>query len=238
MKKLIAFLLAGVMVFALASCGGGEKEPCKTCVDADGNKLCDSCGKEVKEEGKKPDSGKPVVPAATVADFATAIKDMNASRVKITITETSALGSLESVYTVAFGSGDRATISYTRQLWDVSEDIFSTDTPAKTTVSGTVDYADGAYSGSMNGAADAVAKVALNLAADKLANAQINGSVANGAQLIATVTRANSAAVLGVTLPADATLSVTMNPGGQSISAFTLSYADGANQIAFGALYQ
>ncbi len=237
MKKLIAFLLAGVMVFALVSCGGGKKEPCKTCVDADGNKLCDVCGEEVKDAGKKPDP-KPAVPAATVADFTTAIKDMNAARVKITITETSSLGSLESVYTVAFGSGDRATISYTRQLWDVSEDVFSTDTPAKTTVSGTVDYADGAYSGAMSGTADAVAKIALNLAADKLAGVQINGSVANGAQLIATVARANAAAVLGVALPADATLSVTMNPGGQSISAFTLSYADGANQVAFAALYQ
>ena len=231
MKKLIAFLLACVMVFALVSCGGDKKDPCQTCVDNDGNKICDVCGNEVQP--KDPNPVTPPAQTLTVADFAAAMKDMNTSRVEIKITETSALGSLSATYKVVFGNGDRATISYTREVWDVSEDVFSTDTPAKTTLSGTIEYANGAYSGAMNGAADAVAKISLNIASDKLANVRINGT-----QMIASVARANSAAVLGVALPADATLSVTMNAGGKGISAFTLSYADGANQVAFSALYQ
>lgn len=233
MKKTLALLLALVMVFALASCSGGNGDSsCTTCVDNDGNKICDNCGKEVKGS----DNGEPENPPAatnlTVADFVAAMKDMNSTRVDVTIVETSDLGSLTANYKVAFGSGERATISYTREVWDVSEDIFSSDTPAKRTVSGTIEYANGSYSGSMNGAAEAVAKISLNLSTDKLSNVRINGS-----QLIASVARANSAAVLGVNLPADATLSVTMSSGGKSISVFTLSYADGANNVAFSVAY-
>lgn len=233
MKKIVAFLLACIMVFALVSCKGG-KDPCETCVDADGNKICDVCGKEIQD---KPDPETPAE-ALTVADFATAMKDVNSSRVELTLTETSALGTLTSSYKVVFGNGDLATISYTREVWDVSEDIFSTDTPAKRTEVGMVEYANGSYSGNISGAAEAVAKLSLNLSADKLVGVQINGTVDKGAQLIASVSATNSASVLGVSLPSTATLSVTMKAGGQSISAFTLSYADGANQIAFSALYQ
>ncbi len=231
MKKTIALLLALVMVFALVSCGGG-KDPCDTCVDADGDKICDVCENEIKSD--------PVVPpkTLTVADFAAAMKDMNSSRVEITITESSVLGTLNASYTVTFGNGDLATIAYTREVWDVSEDVFSDDAPAKRTEEGEIEYKNGSYSGDMSGAAENVAKLVLNLSADKLASVQINGTAAQGAQLIAAVPRINSAAVLGVELPADAALSVTMNAGGKSISAFTLSYADGANEISFAALYQ
>lgn len=235
MKKIVAFLLACIMVFALVSCNG-SKDPCETCVDADGNKICDVCGKEIKDT-ETPDPGVTTT-ALTVADFAAAMKDMNSSRVELTLTETSALGTLTSSYKVVFGNGDLATISYTREVWDVSEDIFSNDLPAKRTEVGTVEYANGSYSGNISGAAEAVAKLSLNLTADKLAGVQINGSANKGAQLIASVSATNSASVFGVSFPSTATLSVTMKAGGQSISAFTLSYADGANQIAFSALYQ
>ena len=234
MKKTIALLLALVMVLAFASCG---KKPCDTCVDADGDLVCDVCGKALENAGgNQPTPGTPA--ALTVADFAAAMKNMGSTRVEITVTESSDLGTLSSNYKIAFGKGESATIAYVREVWDVSEDIFSTTAPAKKTERGEIRYENGTYTGSMEGTAGAVAQLALNLSADQLASVQINGDAAKGAQLIAAVPRANSASVLGVALPADAAISVTMNAGAKSISAFTLSYMDGANQVAFSALYQ
>ena len=233
MKKTIALLLALVMVLALASCGT-QQTPCDKCVDQNADSICDVCGKQLQTK-PNPDQS---APALTVADFATAMKNMASSRVEIAVTETSDLGVLSSKYIITFGRGESATIAYTREVWDVSEDIFSSTASAKKTLSGEIRYENGTYTGAMEGTAGAVAQLALNLSADQLASVQINGSAANGAQLIATVPGANSASVLGVALPADAALSVTMNAGAKSISAFTLSYADGANQVAFAALYQ
>ena len=232
MKRIIALLLALVTVLAFVSCG--VQKPCDNCVDADGDLVCDVCGEKIEDE-KQPSEE---VAKLTVADFAKAMKDMGATRVESAVTETSVLGTLASTYKVTFGSGETATIAYSRELWNVSEDIFSTTAPAKTTETGEIRYSNGTYTGAIEGTAGVVAKLALNLAADQLASVQINGTAATGAQLIAAVPRANSASVLGVALPADAAISVTMNAGAKSISAFTLSYADGENQIAFSALYQ
>ncbi len=231
MKKTIALLLALVMVLALAACG--QKNPCDTCVDADGDLVCDVCGNKV-DPGQKPTP----TPALTVADFAAAMKNMNSNRLEIAVTETSDLGTLASTYKITFGKGESAVIAYTREVWNVSEDIFSSTAPIKETKSGEIRYENGTYTGTMEGTAGAVAQLALNLAADQLTSIQINGDAAKGAQLIAAVPRANSASVLGVALPSDAAISVTMNAGAKSISAFTLSYMDGANQVAFSALYQ
>ena len=233
MKRIIALLLALVTVLAFVSCG--VNQPCDNCVDADGDLICDVCGKKLEEEQKPAEEVK-----LTVADFAKAMKEMGSTRVEIAVTESSVLGTLASTYKITFGSGETATIAYTRELWNVSEDIFSTTAPAKTVVNDTIYYSNGTYTSEkgIDGTAGVVAKLALNLAADQLASVQINGDVATGAQLIAAVPRANSASVLGVELPADAAISVTMNAGAKSISAFTLSYADGENQIAFSALYQ
>lgn len=234
MKRIIALLLALVTVLAFVSCD--VQKPCDNCVDADGDLVCDVCGEKIEDE-KQPSEE---VAKLTVADFAKAMKDMGATRVEIAVTETSVLGTLASTYKVTFGSSETATIAYTRELWNVSEDIFSSTAPAKTVVNDTIYYSNGTYTSEkgMDGTAGVVAKLALNLAADQLASVQINGTAATGAQLIAAVPRANSASVLGVKLPADAAISVTMNAGAKSISAFTLSYADGENQIAFSALYQ
>ena len=234
MKKTIALLLALVMVLALASCG--VKAPCEICVDADEDLICDVCGKKLEDEGKKPTP--PEAPALTVADFAAAMKNMGTTRVEISVTESSDLGTLSSTYKITFGKGENATIAYTREVWVVSEDIFSTTAPAKKTEIGEIRYENGTYTGAMEGTAGAVAQLALNLSADQLASVQINGDAASGAQLIAAVPSANSASVLGIVLPTDATISVTMNAGAKSISAFTLGYVDGANQVAFSALYQ
>ena len=221
-------------MLALVACGA--KKPCETCVDADANNVCDVCEKTLDNGGNQP--GPDALAALTVADFAAAMKNMGSTRVEIAVTETSDLGTLSSVYKITFGQGENATIAYSRELWDVSEDIFSTTAPAKKTEIGEIRYVNGTYTGAMEGTAGAVAQLALNLSADQLASVQINGDAAKGAQLIAAVPRANSANVLGVALPSDAAISVTMNAGAKSISAFTLSYMDGANQVAFSALYQ
>ena len=234
MKKTIALLLALVTMLALVVCGA--KKPCETCVDADANNVCDVCEKTLDNGGNQPGPDAPA--ALTVADFAAAMKNMGSTRVEIAVTETSDLGTLSSVYKITFGQGENATIAYSRELWDVSEDIFSTTAPAKKTEIGEIRYVNGTYTGAMEGTAGAVAQLALKLSADQLASVQINGDAAKGAQLIAAVPRANSANVLGVALPSDAAISVTMNAGAKSISAFTLSYMDGANQVAFSALYQ
>ena len=223
------------MAFAFVSCStGGGSTPCDTCVDKNGDGKCDVCENKI-DDTKKPDATK----ALEVADFAKAMKDMNSSRVVISVMELSDLGSLSATYTITFGNGDLATIAYVRETWNTSADIFDPNGPSeKITERGEIQYANGSYSGSISGAAENVARIALNLSADKLASVQINGSAAKGAQLIAAVPQTSSADVLGVALPSDAALSVTMVAGAQSISAFTLSYVDGANQVTFAAQYQ
>lgn len=233
MKKTIALLLALVMVFALVSCGG-KKTPCETCVDEDGDKICDVCGGEVKGGTQTPGAEK-----LTVADFAKVMTDMAVSRIEMNVKEEWAgVGALSSTYTIAFGKGESADISYKRQLFDVSDDVFEVDTPAIKEVTGNVKYENGAYTGSMEGTADAVAKIALNLTADKLANATISGTAKDGAILTAMVLKTDAKAVFGVELPSNATISVTLAKGAKSVSAFTLSYWDGEIAVLFDAQYQ
>ncbi len=232
MKKTVALLLALVMVFALVSCGG-KKTPCETCVDDDADLICDVCG------GKVEPAADPGEKKLTVADFATVMESMAVSRVEMNVKEEWAdVGELKSTYTIAFGQGDKADINYKREYFDVSDDVFETDTPAIKEISGNVQYANGAYTGSMEGTADAVAKIALKLAEDKLANVTITGSAKDGAILTAMVLKTDAMAVFGVELPSNATLSVTLAKGAKSVSAFTLSYWDGDIAVLFDAQYQ
>ena len=233
MKRIVALLLALVMVFALVSCSG-QKKPCDVCVDADGNQICDVCGGKVEAAGDEI-----VTSALTVADFAKIMKSMPVSRVEMNVKEEMGVNVLKSTYTIAFGQGETADITYKRQLWDVNENVFETDTPAIKEVTGSVKYADGVYTGSMEGTADAVAKIALmNLTADKLANVTINGTAKDGAILTAMVLKTDSVAVFGKELPSNATLSVTLAKGAKSVSAFTLSYKDGDIDVLFDAQYK
>ena len=234
MKRIVALLLALVMVFAFVSCGG--KTPCETCVDADNNLVCDVCGEKIDsaDEGKTPAKD-----ALTVADFAKVVDSMAVSRMEMNVKEEWAgVGALKSTYTIAFGQGETADITYKRQMFDVSEDVFEADTPAIKEVTGNVQYANGAYTGSMEGTADAVAKLALKLSADKLANATISGTAKDGAILTAMVLKTDAKAVFGVDLPSNATISVTLAKGAKSVSAFTLSYWDGDIAVLFDAQYK
>ena len=233
MKRTVALLLALVMVFALVSCGA-KKKPCETCVDDNADKICDVCGGEIKDDAQTPGAE-----TLSVADFAKVMESMAVSRVEMKVKEDWAgVGDLTSTYTIAFGQGDSADINYKRQYFDVSEDIFETDTNAKKEVSGNVKYAGGVYTGSMEGTADAVAKIALHLSAHELANATITGSAKDGAILTAMVLKTDAMAVFGVELPSNATLSVTLAKGAKSVSAFTLSYWDGDIAVLFDAQYQ
>ena len=233
MKRIVALLLALVMMFALVSCGG-QKTPCDACVDADGDLVCDVCGGEVKAPTE--DGG---ATALTVADFAKVMESIAASRIEMNVKEEwEGFGTLKSTYTIAFGQGETADITYKRQTWDVSDDVFETDTPAIVEIQGNVKYANGVYTGSMEGTADAVAKIALKLSADKLANVTINGTAKDGAILTAMVLKTDAKAVFGVELPANATLSVTLAKGAKSVSAFTLSYKDGDIDVLFDAQYK
>ena len=232
MKRIVALLLALITVFAFVSCDG--KKPCDTCVDADNDLVCDVCGEKIT-----PSTDNPPADALTVADFANVVKSMAVSRIEMNVKEEwVGFGALKSTYTIAFGQGETADIAYKRQMFDVSDNIFETDTPAIKEVTGTVKYENGAYTGSMEGTADAVAKLALNLSADKLANATISGNAKDGAILTAMVLEADAAAVFGVALPSNATLSVTLAKGAKSISAFTLSYWDGEIAVLFDAQYK
>ena len=233
MKRIVALLLALVMVFAFVSCGG--KTPCETCVDEDGDLVCDVCGEEIKPDSEQT----PGKNTLTVADFAKILEATPVSRIEMSVKEDwKNVGSLKSTYTIAFGQGDTADISYKRQTFDVSEDVFETDTPAITEISGTVKYKNGAYTGSMEGTADAVAKLALKLSADKLANVTVSGTAKDGAILTAMVLKTDAKAVFGVELPSNATLSVTLAKGAKSVSAFTLSYSDGDIDVEFAAQYK
>jgi uncharacterized protein with FMN-binding domain/predicted small lipoprotein YifL len=234
MKRIVALLLALVMVFAFVSCGG--KTPCETCVDEDGDLVCDVCGEEIKPDSGEQTPGKNTL---TVADFAKILEATPVSRIEMSVKEDwKNVGSLKSTYTIAFGQGDTADISYKRQTFDVSEDVFETDTPAIKEISGTVKYKNGAYTGSMEGTADAVAKLALKLSADKLANVTVSGTAKDGAILTAMVLKTDAKAVFGVELPSNATLSVTLAKGAKSVSAFTLSYSDGDIDVEFAAQYK
>lgn len=233
MKRIVALLLALVMVFAFVSCGG--KTPCETCVDEDGDLVCDVCGEEIKPDPEQT----PGKNTLTVADFAKILEATPVSRIEMSVKEDwKNVGSLKSTYTIAFGQGDTADISYKRQTFDVSEDVFETDTPAIKEISGTVKYKNGAYTGSMEGTADAVAKLALKLSADKLANVTVSGTAKDGAILTAMVLKTDAKAVFGVELPSNATLSVTLAKGAKSVSAFTLSYSDGDIDVEFAAQYK
>ncbi len=230
MKKIVALLLAVSAMLAFTACA---KTPCTEHKDADNDNICDVCDEKIETE-QPPESDE-----LSVADFAAAMKDMNSNRVVIEIKEASDFGELSSTYTVVFGSGDSAVISYRSEAWDESADIFETETPAKIVKSGEITYSNGQYSGGeLNGAAQSVAKLALNLSKDKMASPVIVGSAAEGATLTAVVPAAYSADVLGAAFAADVALSVTMNKGAQSISAFTLSYTLGANAITFSASYE
>lgn len=233
MKRIVALLLALVMVFAFVSCGG--KTPCETCVDEDGDLVCDVCGEEIKPDSEQT----PGKNTLTVADFAKILEATPVSRIEMSVKEDwKNVGSLKSTYTIAFGQGDTADISYKRQTFDVSEDVFETDTPAIKEISGNVKYKNGAYTGSMEGTADAVAKLALKLSADKLANVTVSGTAKDGAILTAMVLKTDAKAVFGVELPSNATLSVTLAKGAKSVSAFTLSYSDGDIDVEFAAQYK
>ena len=231
MKKIVALLLLVSAMLAFTACA---TTPCTEHKDADGDSICDVCKETIKEE--KPQDGGA---ALSVADFASAMKDMKGNRVVIKIKETSDFGTLSSTYTVVFGSENSAVISYQSEAWDTSANIFELQTPAKIQKTGEVTYRNGQYSGGeLNGAAQSVAKLALNLSKDKLASPVIVGTAADGATLTAVVPAAYSADVLGTAFAADVALSVTMNKGAQSISAFTLSYAAGGNAITFAASYE
>ena len=41
-KRILFLFLAVLLMFAIASCGGGAK-PCDTCVDCDGDGICECC---------------------------------------------------------------------------------------------------------------------------------------------------------------------------------------------------
>jgi len=58
MKKIIALLLALTLAFALFACSEDQKDPCTTCVDADGNGTCDVCGGAVEAPEQDPDGDK------------------------------------------------------------------------------------------------------------------------------------------------------------------------------------
>ena len=233
MKRIVALLLALVMTLALVSCGA-QKNPCDVCVDADGDLICDVCGGEVSAS-----DGGSVSAKMTVADFAKIVNSMAVSRIEMNVKEINGVNELKSTYTIAFGQGETADITYKRQMWDLSESIFETDTPAIKEVAGSVKYANGTYTGSMEGTADAVAKLALNLSADKLANVTISGTAKDGAILTAMVLKTDAKAVFGVDLPSNATLSVTLAKGAKSVSAFTLSYKDANGfDILFDAQYK
>ena len=234
MKRIVALLLALVMVFALVSCGGG-KTPCDVCVDADGDLVCDVCGGKVEAPAQQGGT----TTALKVADFAKVMASMAVSRVEMSVTEEwTGFGSLKSTYTIAFGQGETADITYKRQSWDVSADVFESDTPAIVEVQGNVKYANGTYTGSMEGTADKVAKIALKLSEDKLANVTISGAAADGPILTAMVLKTDAKAVFGVDLPSNATISVTLAKGAKSVSAFTMSYTDGDIDVLFAAQYK
>ena len=57
MKKIIALLLALTLAFALFACSEDQKDPCTTCVDADGDGTCDVCGGTVEAPEQDPDGG-------------------------------------------------------------------------------------------------------------------------------------------------------------------------------------
>ena len=49
LKKILLMLLALSLIFAIASCGGGAKG-CDSCVDDDGDGICDVCKKKIPED--------------------------------------------------------------------------------------------------------------------------------------------------------------------------------------------
>ena len=50
-KVLFSVLISLLLVFTLASCGGGGDDPCTEHKDADGDGVCDACKENMPDDG-------------------------------------------------------------------------------------------------------------------------------------------------------------------------------------------
>lgn len=88
MKKIIALLLALTLAFALFACSEDQKDPCTTCVDADGDSICDVCGGAVEAPEQDPDGNDPELTPeeAKLAEFVSRITSSEPTFIK-TVTQ-------------------------------------------------------------------------------------------------------------------------------------------------------
>ena len=159
-----------------------------------------------------------------LAPFTAALTASAPKSAKITTVLTTELGALNAEYNVTYGEDGSVSITFTREKFN---EITDTTTEFKSTVEGTAAIdAAGNLSGDLGaGAVSSAAAVNLTLSADKMTYT-VDGGVLN-----ATVTAANTQAVLGVAINADVTVKLTVANGKVSSLILTYTTTEGPAEI-------
>ncbi len=243
MKKILIMLLALTCaiscVFALASCG----KDAHTCADANGDGKCDNCGAAVQPAPNNPDEpdgpctecvdsdldgkcdvcGEDVeIPAPDYRpDFIAAMNATKPEVLYVKVVTESSFGALTSEYTTTYAQDGSFVIDSSVEKFNV--DIDSGDekivTVSKVTCAANGSYSDGGSFIGENPAATGV-KVDIEKLTDFITEADL---------LSATVAKAETKDVFGVTYEGDVTLVMTKNDG--KIVAVALTYTAQDNVV-------
>lgn len=150
---------------------------------------------------------------ATVETFQNAITATDPKFVSITTKVTSALGDLNSSYSITFSEDGSASIEYSYEKFNSLEDGAANELKAPP-ITGTVNRAaDGTVTGDVASAPDLSAVTAGTAIALSSLPAESVTISESGDTLTATVTGDASEGVFGVAFPEDVTLVITINGG-------------------------
>ena len=169
--------------------------------------LITSCNDEKKPDGK-----------GSLDKFSEAIAATNPSEVDGTITMTADFGTMVMEYNAEIDESGSFVLNYSYDKYNDIENGGSSDVTTK--VTGTISYADGAYTGDTN-----VAKIPANVVAAKInvKSDKLDVKVSNdGKVLTATVKAADTKTVFGVAYGSDVTISMTRQNA--EVTSLTLTY--------------
>ena len=202
MKKFLAVLLALTCAFAMFACNE-EETPCTTHIDEDKNNLCDVCGADVT----------PVEDPTPVNNYRTdAVAFINAldttvvENIRVEVTVKIEGDAYTSTYTTVYDDDGSAEMTY--KIAKVPGVDSALD----------VEYDEGKVQNPADGSIG-VTGIKLNLKSDRIENYTVNGNI-----LTISLSAADASAVVGYSVPADATLVVTK--ADNQIVSMTLTYAD------------
>lgn len=214
MKKILALILLVGCIFTLCSCKLFKKDKENT----------DDNNTDIEDTNEDSDPSKEAVAAIQAKIDASTPKTAD-----ITVTLKAVLDDLYSEYNVTYNQDGTATVVYTYEKFN---DLNADSDEHKSAYSGTATVSpDGTVSDAIGGTASVEALTFdISLDAAKLENAEVIAGV-----LTATVKAANTAAVLGVELGADASLAISTSANG--VTSIAIAYASAAGPVEIIATY-